>query len=202
MLLFALAKKSGPEHVVGNSNNWVMVLLSDRELFTGKILSRNWIAFISLFKARSSLFTSVSKGSIYAISECVNILHLQSRGRCLLPVPWFSSSQRVPVRPEKNPKSLLSSSSSSLGCISWPVPLLGRAGVPAGVCRAIYEFPLIPFLCYSSSHCFVILHSISNLIEMQMGTWVSRFPKIHIFHECFLLEVCGQSHYLPIITLF
>ena len=104
MLLFALAKKSGPEHVVGDSNNWVMVLLSDRELFTGKILSRNWIAFISLFKACSSLFTSVSKGSIYAISECVNILHLQSHGRCLLPIPWFSSSQRVPVRPEKKPK--------------------------------------------------------------------------------------------------
>lgn len=40
MLLFALAKKSGPEHMVGDSNNWVMVLLSDRELFTGKILSR------------------------------------------------------------------------------------------------------------------------------------------------------------------
>lgn len=104
MLLFALAKKSGPEHMVGDSNNWVMVLLSDRELFTGKILSRNWIAFISLFKVCHSLFTSVSKGSIYAISECVNILHFQSRGRCLLPVPWFSSSPRVPVRPEKNPK--------------------------------------------------------------------------------------------------
>lgn len=98
MLLFALAKKSGPEHTVGDSNNWVMVLLSDRELFTRKILSRNWIAFISLFKVCSSLFTSFSKGSIYAISECVNILHLQSHGRCLLPVLWFSSSQRVPVR--------------------------------------------------------------------------------------------------------
>ena len=98
MLLFALAKKSGLEHTVGDSNNWVMILLSDRELFTRKILSRNWIAFISLFKVCSSLFTSFSKGSIYAISECVSILHLQSHGRCLLPTLWFSSSQTVPVR--------------------------------------------------------------------------------------------------------
>ena len=140
MLLFALAKKSGLEHTVGDSNNWVMLLLSDRELFTRKILSRNWIAFISLFKVCSSLFTSFSKGSIYAISECVSILHLQSHGRCLLPTLWFSSSQTVPVRQggekKKTQKHLLSSCSSSLACISWPVPLLGRAAVSAGVCRA------------------------------------------------------------------
>lgn len=79
----------------------VTILLSDRELFTRKILSRNWIAFISLFKVYTSLFASISKESVCTFSEGVQVLHLQSHGRCFLPVPWFSSSQWVLVKTER-----------------------------------------------------------------------------------------------------
>lgn len=102
MLLLALAKKSEPEHMTGDSNIWVTILLSDRELFTRRFSVGIELLLLVYLKCAFPFFTSVSKGSIYAISECVNVLHLQSHGRCFLPVPWFSSSQWVPVKPEKN----------------------------------------------------------------------------------------------------
>lgn len=166
---------------------WEMIFFSDREPFTRTILSRNWIAFISLVKARTSLFTSVSKKRVFTLFKNVWMSSIY-RGLddvfCQFPGSTALSELRWS---QKHTASTLP--------ILFGVPFLT---LPASAGPHISESPLSPSLCDSAAHCFAILHSISNLIEVQMGAWASRYPKIHIFHECFPLEVCGQSQHIII----
>lgn len=100
---------------------WEMIFFSDREPFTRTILSRNWIAFISLVKARTSLFTSVSK------KECLHFLRMCECPPFTEAWTMFSASSQVPrlsVSYAEARNTLLPPYPSSLACLSWPFPLL------------------------------------------------------------------------------
>ena len=82
MLLLALAKKSEPERMTGDSNIWVTVLLSDRELFTRRfsvgiellllVYLKCAFPFLPLFpKGVFKLFQNVWTSSIYRAMEDV-----------------------------------------------------------------------------------------------------------------------------------
>lgn len=73
-------------------------ILTENHLLEGFSVGVELLLFIYLKCALP--FSPAPNQSSCAVSECVETLHLWSHGS-FLPAPWFSSSQWVPVKPEK-----------------------------------------------------------------------------------------------------
>ena len=99
-LLFALAKRSGPENTTGGPAIWVIVLLLTKNCLLEGLSVVFELLLLVYLKYALPFSPQLQREYLHSFRMCESPPFIEP-WKMFLPVPWFSSSQWVPMKPEK-----------------------------------------------------------------------------------------------------